>query len=265
MDTFQIISLAIVQGLTEFLPVSSSGHLILPARLLGWQDQGLTFDVATHLGTLLAVILYFRKDIGLLTKDWIRSLIGKGTTRHSQMAWFIILATIPAVIFGLIIKKSGLDESMRSLSVIVATTLIFGALLGIADYFGKCSKPLELMGASQAIGIGFAQMLAIIPGTSRSGITITAALMLGFTREASARFSFLLSIPIIIGAGLLLSVDFLKANTPIDWYAIIMGTSVSGLSAFLCIHLFLNVINRIGLMPFVVYRLALGLVLFFAI
>ena len=265
MDIIQIITLAIIQGLTEFLPVSSSGHLILPSLLLDWPDQGLAFDVAIHLGTLTAVILYFRKDIGLLIRDWGLSLAGKGATQHSRMAWYVGLATIPAVVFGLLLKMSGLDEAMRSASVITATTLIFGALLGVADHFGKRTMPLEQMNLRQAMWVGFAQMLSLIPGTSRSGITMTAALMLGFKREAAARFSFLLSIPVIIGAGSLLTVDLLGSPGPIDWGTMATGALISGLSAMLCIHLFLGIINRMGLMPFVIYRLALGLVLLFVL
>lgn len=261
MDIIQIIVLAVLQGLTEFLPISSSGHLILPSVLFGWPDQGLAFDVATHMGTLTAVIFYFRKDIGQLTYAWILSLFGKGTTQDSKMAWFIIIATIPAVIFGVMLKVLNIDEDMRTISVIAATTLIFGALLGVVDYFSKAKMALDKINLRHSIYIGLAQMLALIPGTSRSGITITAALMLGFTREAAARFSFLLSIPVIIGASLLLSVDLMNTTHDIDWHAMLLGAVVSGLSALICIHLFLGMINKLGLMPFAIYRLALGVVL----
>lgn len=263
MDMIQIVTLALIQGLTEFLPVSSSAHLILPAQLLGWPDQGLAFDVAVHLGTLSAVMLYFRQDIYLLVRDWLGSLVGRGTTQYSRMAWYVALATVPAVLFGLILKKSGLDESLRSVTVIMATTLIFGALLGLADHLGKRRMGIEKMTLSRALVIGFSQMLALIPGTSRSGITMTAALMLGFNREAAARFSFLLSIPVIMGAGLLLTLDLVKSPQPVDWGILAGGALLSGVSAMLCIHLFLGVINRMGLMPFVVYRLGLGVALLF--
>ncbi|WP_263079830.1 undecaprenyl-diphosphate phosphatase [Endozoicomonas sp. Mp262] len=265
MDLIQIVALALIQGLTEFLPVSSSAHLILPAQLLSWPDQGLAFDVAVHIGTLTAVIIYFRKDIGLLIRDWVLSLAGKGATPHSRMAWFVGLATIPAVLFGLLLKSTGLDESMRSVTIIMSTTLIFGALLGVADHYGKRVISLEKMTLGQAMIIGFSQMLSLIPGTSRSGITMTAALMMGFNREAAARFSFLLSIPVIMGAGLLLTLDLVKSPVAVDWGVLAGGAVLSGVSAMLCIHLFLGVINRMGLMPFVVYRLALGLVLLFMV
>ncbi|WP_263079908.1 undecaprenyl-diphosphate phosphatase [Endozoicomonas sp. Mp262] len=265
MDFIQIVALSLIQGLTEFLPVSSSAHLILPAQLFDWPDQGLAFDVAVHLGTLTAVIIYFRKDLTLLIRDWVLSLAGKGVTQHSRMAWYVGLATIPAVIFGLLLKKTGLDEAMRSVSVITATTLIFGALLGVADHFGKRVWPVEKMTLGRAMVIGCSQMLSLVPGTSRSGITMTAALMMGFNREAAARFSFLLSIPVIMGAGLLLTLDLVKSPVPVDWGILASGALLSGISAMLCIHLFLGVINRMGLMPFVVYRLALGLVLLFMV
>ena len=265
MDFIQIAVLAILQGLTEFLPVSSSGHLVLPSVLLGWPDQGLAFDVAVHVGTLAAVVFYFRKDIFLLARDWLLSLVGKGATQNSRLAWYVILATIPAVAFGLLLKKAGLDEGLRSVSVITATTLIFGALLGIADHFSRSTVSIESMKFPQAMIIGLAQMLALIPGTSRSGITMTAALMLGFTREAAARFSFLLSIPIIVGAGSLLSIDLFQSTEAIDWSTMAIGALISSISAILCIHLFLGIINRMGLMPFVIYRLGLGLVLLFTL
>ncbi len=265
MDLLHIVVLSLIQGLTEFLPISSSAHLILPARLLHWPDQGLAFDVAVHIGTLAAVVIYFRKDLQLLIRDWCFSVMGRGTTQHSKMAWYIGLATIPAVVFGLFLKTSGLGESMRSLQVIAATTLIFGALLGVADYVAQCRWPLKAMTLPKAMIIGFSQMLALVPGTSRSGITMTAALFLGFDRESAARFSFLLSIPVILGAGLLLTLDLVKSTVPVNWQVLLMGALLSGISALVCIHLFLGAINRMGLMPFVIYRLALGVALLFII
>ncbi|MDP0562113.1 MAG: undecaprenyl-diphosphate phosphatase [Candidatus Endonucleobacter sp. (ex Gigantidas childressi)] len=261
MDFIHVIVLALLQGITEFLPVSSSAHLILPSQLLDWPDQGLAFDVAVHIGTLSAVIIYLRMDIYLLIRDWLSSLIGKGSTQYSRMAWYVCIATIPAVVFGFLLKSSGLDVSLRSTMVIMATTLIFGALLGIADYFGKCEKSLDDTSLRQAIMIGLSQVLSLIPGTSRSGITMTAALMLGFTREAAARFSFLLSIPVIMGAGLLFTFDLIKSSATVNWNVMAGGALLSGVSAMFCIHLFMGIINRIGLMPFVIYRLVLGLFL----
>ncbi len=261
MDYLQVLLLALIQGITEFLPISSSGHLILPAQLLGWYDQGLAFDVAVHIGTLGAVLVYFRKDIFVIAIDWLGSFVGKGTTFNSRLGWYLIFATLPAVVFGLFLKSLGLDAAMRTVAVICGTTLIFGALLGWADLKGKRIQPLEQMTFKQAMLVGFAQALALIPGTSRSGITMTAALMMGMTRDAAARFSFLLSIPVILGAGTLLIKDLLESSVPVDWEVLTMGAVTAFISAWLCVHFFLAFINRIGLMPFVIYRMILGVVL----
>ena len=261
MDYIQHFILALIQGLTEFLPISSSAHLILPSKLLGWADQGIVFDVAVHLGTLSAVLLYFRKDIIVLTRDWVLNVAGRGATENSRMGWFLIWATIPAVIFGGFVSITGLDDAMRSIAVIASTTLLFGFLLGWADRRGTLKQGLDTLTFKQAMIIGFAQALAIIPGTSRSGITITAALMLGLTREAAARFSFLLSIPIILAANAKVMLDFVQEGVAVNWSLLSMGVVVSGISAYICIHYFLAFINRIGMMPFVVYRILLGLVL----
>ena len=261
MDTLQTVILALIQGITEFLPISSSGHLILPAQLLGWTDQGLAFDVAVHLGTLAAVVIYFWKDLLAIAKDWLGALVGRGATANSRLGWYLIFATLPAVVFGLILKQMGLDEAMRTVAVIAGTTLIFGALLGYADRKGTQILRLDHINFRQAMLIGFAQALALIPGTSRSGITMTAALMMGFTRDAAARFSFLLSIPVIVGAGSLLTLDLVKSTEPVNWEILSLGTLVSAISAWLCVHFFLAFINRIGLMPFVIYRMILGVVL----
>lgn len=210
-------------------------------------------------------MLYFRKDIWLLCRDWTLSLAGKGTTQHSKMAWYVGLATIPAVVFGFWMKAEGIDEMLRSTTVIMITTLLFGTLMGVADYFGKRIVPLEKVTLKTAMLIGIAQAVSLIPGTSRSGITITAALMLGFTREAAARFSFLLSIPVTMGACLLIILDLLNSLEVIMWGELMGGALVSAVSAMLCIHFFLGIISRAGLMPFVIYRLGLGLILLFMI
>ena len=261
MDFIQVLILALVQGITEFLPISSSGHLILPAQILGWKDQGLAFDVAVHIGTLGAVLAYFRKDILAIAFDWLGSLVGKGSTFNSRLGWYLIFATLPAVVFGLVLKSLGLDEAMRTVAVISGTTLIFGALLGWADLKGKRVQPLEEISFKQAMLIGFAQAVALIPGTSRSGITMTAALLMGMTRDAAARFSFLLSIPVIVGAGSLLIKDLIESTMPVDWGTLSLGALTAFVSAWLCVHYFLAFINRIGLMPFVIYRMILGIVL----
>lgn len=264
MDLIEIIVLAVLQGLTEFLPISSSAHLILPSRLFGWEDQGLAFDVAVHVGTLAAVMIYFRQDIYRLITGWITT----GFTRHpnddGRLAWYVALATIPAGLAGLLLGD-WIEEHLRSTAVIAATTIIFGILLGVSDKIRHGQVNLVSMTLMMALVIGFAQMVALIPGTSRSGITITAALFLGLQRVDAARFSFLLSIPLILAAGGLKSLELVQATTAVDWNALILGIAISAISAWVCIYYFLAFINRIGMMPFVIYRLLLGgmLVLFF--
>lgn len=262
MDSLQLIILALIQGLTEFLPISSSGHLILPSQLLGWPDQGLAFDVAVHVGSLAAVLLYFRKDVITLILAWLSSL--RGTSSHdSQLAWVVILATIPAAAAGYIFDDF-IELNLRSVAVIATTTILFGLLLGWADFSGKRHTSLKEMTFKQAMLIGFSQALALIPGTSRSGITMTTALALGLERQAAARFSFLLSIPLIALSGGYKTLGLL--NQPdIAWSNLVMGTGVAAISAGACIHFFLRWIDRVGMWPFVVYRLILGTLLFLVI
>lgn len=262
LDWLQITVLALIQGLTEFLPISSSGHLVLTPQLFGWQDQGLAFDVAVHVGTLAAVLLYFRNDVWLMTRDWSSSLVTRQPTSNSRLAWWVIFATIPAVIFGLFINN-GLEEAMRDPLIIAATTIGFGALLWWSDIKGEKVRDEYSLSFKDIMIIGVAQALALIPGTSRSGITITAALMIGLTPKAAARFSFLLSIPVILGAGLIKLKDLLESTIPVQWDAIIGGALLSFISAFIVISLFLKWINQIGMAPFALYRFALGALLIY--
>lgn len=260
METAHIIWLALVQGLTEFLPVSSSAHLILVPNLLGWPDQGLAFDVAVHLGTLIAVVSFFRKDILKLFLAWIGSLTGKGMSPEARLAWGVIIGTIPAGLVGLLFKDY-IEVYLRSPLVIAVTTIVFGLLLWFADKRAKLKRDELTLTWQDFVVIGGAQAMALIPGTSRSGITITAGLLLGLTREAAARYSFLLSIPIIVLSGLGVTGDLLGSSDPVDWTALLLGTVIAALSAFACIHFFLAWINRMGMLPFVIYRLALGILL----
>jgi undecaprenyl-diphosphatase len=259
MTTLEIIVLALLQGFTEFLPISSSAHLILPSQLLGWTDQGLAFDVAVHLGTLAAVLHYFRRDVGLISCSWFGSFKGQHD-QHSRMGWLIILATIPAALFGLLIKDF-IEIYARSALVIASTTIIFGLLLWYADVKAKQIKQTDQLTVKDVIIIGLVQAIALIPGTSRSGITMTAGLMLGLTRQAAARFSFLISIPIILLAGGYQSLKLLQSEQAVDWTALGLGTVLSFISAYVCIHFFLKVIEKMGMLPFVIYRLALGMFL----
>lgn len=260
MDFLQVFILAIVQGLTEFLPVSSSAHLLLVPVLSNWEDQGLAFDVALHIGSLLAVIIYFRKEIGRMWLAWINSLRYRRLNEDGKLAWAVILGTIPVGLAGLLLNDF-ISNALRSPLVVAFGLIAFGILLGIADWRHRGAKSEYQMSKSDVIWIALAQALALIPGTSRSGITITAALLLGLSREAAARFSFLLSIPVIALAGGYETLSLVRQDVAVDWLAMVVGTIVSGVSAYLCIHYFLVFIRKVGMQPFVVYRILLGLLL----
>ncbi|WP_404368908.1 undecaprenyl-diphosphate phosphatase [Marinobacter sp.] len=264
MDLWHIVVLAIIQGLTEFLPISSSAHLILPSQLLGWPDQGLAFDVAVHVGTLAAVVWYFRRDVGRLAQAWVTDTWHRRVGQDSGLAWAIIVGTIPAGLAGILLNDI-ISTQLRSGLVIAATTIGFGLVLWWSDAVGRRERELPGLRLRDALIIGLAQAIALIPGTSRSGITMTAALFLGFTRESAARFSFLLSIPLITAAGLLKILELISLGEGADWESIALGAAVSFVSAVVCIHLFLQFLERIGLMPYVIYRLLLGVVLLFVL
>ncbi len=259
MTTFEAIFLALIQGLTEFLPISSSAHLILPSQIFGLPDQGLAFDVAVHAGSLLAVVHFFRVQLWQLTSAFFDSLRGK-QSKEGYLAWSLVIATIPAGIFGLLLGGV-IEEHLRSTWVIAATTLIYAPLLLWADRTSSETRDEYSVTWKTALSLGMAQALALIPGTSRSGITITAALMLGFTRQAAARYSFLMSVPVITLAGMNQTLKLVEDPQPVDWSAMGFGVLVSFVSAWLCIHYFLKLIDRIGMLPFVIYRILLGLCL----
>ena len=261
MDFLHIFILAIVQGITEFLPISSSAHLILVPKILGWEDQGIAFDVAVHLGTLSAVLLYFRKDLIPLYMDWQSSVIQRKMIGDSMLAWGVLLGTIPVGIAGLLM--SDYMEHLRTPIIIAITTVGFGLLLWYGDNSGTKTKSEHQLTLLHIFAIGLAQAIALIPGTSRSGITITMALILGYSREGAARFSFLLSIPVIILAGGLETIKLIKSDELIDWFALSSGVILSAISAYFCIVYFIKLLNKIGMQPFVIYRLLLGLVLLF--
>ena len=259
MELIQILLLALVQGLTEFLPISSSAHLILAPHLFGFQDQGLAFDLAVHLGTLLAVVLYFRHLIWEVLGDWFASLTPSGrATANSRLGWYVILATVPVMAVGVLVKDL-VENELRSPLVIAATTIGFGLLLWWADRaFGR-RRTMAEMTLRDALLIGAAQALALIPGTSRSGITMTAALMLGYRRQAAARFSFLLAVPTILASVIWVGKDLVGGSVPVNWTDLGLGVLFSFGAALATIHLFLSYIERMGMAPFAWYRLALGL------
>ncbi len=260
METLQIIMLSLLQGLTEFLPISSSAHLILVPQLTDWTDQGLAFDVAVHVGTLIAVVSYFRQELQRMVVEWFGSMLGKGMTPDARLAWAVGLGTIPVGLAGLLFKE-GIELYLRSPLVIATTTLLFGGLLWWADRSSRHQLDEHQMGWKTVLVVALAQAVALIPGTSRSGITMTAGLMMGLTRQAAARFSFLLSIPVILLAGGLETRELIQQEAQVDWSALLMGMALSAFSAYLTIHFFLRLLDRMGMVPFVLYRLLLGLFL----
>jgi len=261
IDWVQAVALALIQGLTEFLPISSSAHLVIPSLLLDWPDQGLAFDIAVHVGTLTAVVLYYRRDLLTMAGAWWGSLFGSGVSEDSRLVWYLILATIPAGLVGLF-QQGYIEQELRTLPVIAVTTLFFGVLLGLADRYAVSTPGSRELDFGMAMLIGLAQALAPVPGVSRSGVTITAGLLLNMSRQGAARFSFLLSIPIIASAGTLKTWEFLATDTRFDLQMMALGTLVSGVTAYCCIALFLRLLDRVGMMPFVYYRILLAGLLF---
>ena len=262
MTTLQIVVLAIVQGLTEFLPISSSGHLVLVPYLVEWTDQGLAFDVAVHFGSLIAVCLFFREDILGLLRGGVRILGGDLKSPQSYMALAIALGTIPAAAAGLLFA-SWIENNLRDPSIIVYTLAGYGILMALADRFAKREKSMTDIRIRDALVIGVAQALALVPGTSRSGVTITAGRLLGFERQDAARFSFLLSAPVILLATVYKGAELILGDTVVAWGQLALGVVVSAIVAYLSIEFFMRVVSRIGLAPFAIYRLALaGLILY---
>ncbi len=262
MEVLQAIVLAIVQGLTEFLPISSSGHLILIPRFLGWQDQGLAFDVAVHVGTLLAVIAYFRDEIRGIVAAFLRSLSSGSVEGDARLGWAVLLGTIPVGLTGWLLVGY-IETILRSPVLIGLTTSGFGLLLWLADRYGTRHRDEHHLSWRDVAVVGLAQALALIPGTSRSGITMTAGLMMGLSREGAARFSFLLAIPVIILAGGSETVQWLNDPDSTPWHILMIGVLVAGLCAFFCIDIFLKLVKRVGMLPFAIYRLLLGVMIIY--
>ncbi len=253
----QIVILALLQGFTEFLPISSSAHLILVPNLTGWQDQGLAFDVAVHVGTLLAVISYFYKEVSQVARGSLGMVCPRLATASTPLAWYLFIGTIPVVLIAYFAQPL-VETLLRNPLIIAAATIIFALVLWWSVLVGKQQRTLTDLRLKDAIWIGLSQAVALIPGTSRSGITMTAGLFLGLNRDAAARFSFLLSIPVIALAGGKYIYDLLKSSGEVEWQALIFGAILAAVSAWLAIHFFLTLIQKLGFMPFILYRLALG-------
>jgi len=262
MDLFQIILLALIQGLTEFLPISSSAHLALAPVIMGVEDQGLAFDISVHLGSLLAVILYFRKELSRMTADTAgHYLLRHDPTQYSKLGMAIIIATLPIILFGGL--KTLLDIEFRSPVLIAWMSILFGLLLWWADTKPRRYREMDEILIRDALIIGLFQVLAILPGTSRSGITMTAALMLGFTRTAASHFSFLLAVPTILMSAAVVVLDIIKADAKLDTTAMLIGAVFSFIFAYLAIHWFLKLVERTGMLPYIIYRVLLGVILLY--
>lgn len=283
MTFLQMLIIAVVQGITEFLPISSSGHLILVPVFTGAADQGPMIDIAVHVGSLLAIIVYFFKDVfGLARGGFATVGIGAGTKEAREwrnLFLWIVLGTIPAVIAGFAIKTGMLNgfvantfgieivdgdllDSIRFTDLVATNLIFYGILLGLADHFGKEEKTFEQMTWRDGLLVGLAQALALVPGTSRSGVTMTAARFLGYGRFEAARFSFLLSIPAVAGAGILIVPDLLEADGDLLMEAIITG-GMTFVAAFLTMAFLMNFLKRASMMVFVLYRVAMGCALFY--
>ncbi len=264
MTTLQIAVLAIVQGLTEFLPISSSGHLVLVPYLVEWPDQGLAFDVAVHFGSLLAVCAFFRNDLMGLLRGGAQVLSGDMKSPQATMALGIGLGTIPAAVAGLLFA-GWIEANLRDPRIIVYTLAGYGILMALADRYARREKSISEVRIRDALIIGVAQALALVPGTSRSGVTITAGRLLGFERQDAARFSFLLSAPVILLATVYKGAELVLGDNNVAWGELALGVVVSAVVAYISIEFFMRVVSRIGLAPFAIYRLLLAGVIIYVL
>lgn len=259
MPLYHLVIIALIQGITEFLPVSSSGHLILLPGLTGLTDQGPVIDVAAHVGTLLAVIVYFWSDVRHILQGVPQVLRGKFDTPSARLLIAMSLATLPVMVLGLILKLTGLSDALRSITVIGWSMLVFGILLYWMDQRAQTTRQLQDLTLRDAWILGLWQALALIPGTSRSGITITGALNAGFTRKEAARIAMLMSIPTIIASGALTSLDLIGGTVPLRDTSIVVALSFA--AALLALSLMMRLLNSLTYTPYVVYRIGLGLTL----
>jgi undecaprenyl-diphosphatase len=260
MTTLQIVLLALLQGLTEFLPISSSGHLVLLPLFVGWEDQGLAFDVAVHFGTLIAVVTYFRDEVMRILRALLSAARGGDFSHDARLGVNLAVGTVPVALAGLALGDF-IDGHLRSALVIATTTAVFGVLLWVADRFGRRQRAVDSATVIDALVVGFAQVLALVPGTSRSGITMTAALARGFDRDGAARFSFLLSIPVIVLASGYQTLKLLSQPAAGHWSEIAVGVVVSAVAAYLSIGWFMGFVARAGMWVFALYRVLLAVVI----
>lgn len=261
MSAFEAILLGVVQGLTEFLPISSSGHLRIVPALFGWEDPGTSFTAVIQLGTMAAVVLYFRNDLWRIGTTWLRSLRDASLRRtlDARLGWYLIVATIPIGVFGLIFSDQ-IKTGARDLRLVGAMLILLGLVLAAAERLGTREKTIEELDTRDGLTVGFAQAAALVPGVSRSGATISAGLFLGYTRADAARFSFLLSIPAIVGSGLWELRDIGDGNSP-DASATLVATAAAFIVGYASIAWLLRWLGNHSTMVFVVYRVALGILI----
>lgn len=258
MSFVEAVVLGIVQGLTEFLPISSSGHLRVVPALFGWEDPGAAFTAVTQLGTVAAVVIYFWRDLWRITTTWVRSLFDPSLRGEldSRMGWYLILATIPIGICGLAFKDQ-IESGARDLRIVGTTLIVLGLVLHAAERVGTSERTIHDVDTPSAVGIGVAQALALVPGVSRSGATISAGLFMGFTREGAARFSFLLSIPAVVLSGLLTAPDITAGDGP-GQAETVVATALAFVVGYAAIAWFLKFLTSHSTAVFVIYRIALG-------
>jgi undecaprenyl-diphosphatase len=260
MSIEQLIVLALVQGITEFLPVSSSGHLNLIGELTSWSDQGILIDIAVHMGTLIAVIAYFRREVWQMIVGFFLLLRGR-VTPDGRLALFLIIATLPAVIAGFFVLRSGMVSALRGAEIVAWANLFFALVLYATDKIGMTVKRLEHMETGGALAIGIAQVFSLIPGASRAGVTMSMARFLGYERKDAARFSMLLSIPTIIGAAAASIYEVVALGDVALGYDMALAAGLAAIAAFATIAAFMRLLEHMTLTPFVIYRLLLGAVL----
>ena len=259
IDLLKAVVLGVIQGLTEFLPISSSAHLRIFPELFGWGDPGAAFTAVIQIGTELAVLIYFRKDIWRIGSAWVRSLFRpeyRGTL-DSRMGWYIIVGSLPIVVLGVLLKDT-IEEDFRNLWIIGTTLIVLGVVLGIADRVGRTDRPIGRLTMKDAVLMGLAQALALIPGVSRSGATISMGRFLGFEREAATRFAFLLAIPAVVGAGLFELKEIPHGHNDFGWGPTITATVVSFVVGYAAIAWLLRYVSTRSYTPFVIYRILLG-------
>ena len=262
MDVIDSIILGIIQGLTEFLPVSSSAHLVIFPKLFDWPDQGLAFDVVLHFASLCAVVIYYRTSIVLLTQDFFISISTRKMQGDSFLAWGVLLGTIPVGLAGLFFNDY-VEMNLRNFQVVAYATIFFGLVLGLSDIVHRVQgSNREMIRGSDIIIVGCAQALALIPGASRAGITITAALLIGLSRKLSIKFAFLLSIPVISIATLMKLFELSNEPYQTKWLFLLFGFVIAFLTSYFTIVFFIKLVERIGFLPFVLYRIFLGALLF---